>query len=82
MHACVAPLPGNDRGSATRGRAVTTDAPQPETPDDTGVTQPADPFEPEAPAHVDPDPEAVADEEDVDDEAAVEGADPTPPQPS
>ena len=59
---------------------MTTDAP--ETPDDTGVTQPADPFEPEAPAHVDPDLETVADDEDLDEEATADEADPTPPQPS
>ncbi|MDZ5661574.1 hypothetical protein SFC79_07330 [Nocardioides sp. S-58] len=41
-----------------------------------------DRLEPEAPAHVDPDPEAVVHDGDRDDEAVVEGADPTPPQPS
>ncbi len=58
---------------------MTTDAPTPETPDDTGVTQPADPFEPEAPAHVDPDQETVAHDEDLDDEATADEADPASP---
>ena len=58
---------------------MTIDAPDPETPDDTGVTQPADPFEPEAPAHVDPDPETVAHDEDLDDEAIADEVDPVLP---
>jgi hypothetical protein len=41
--------------------------------------QPADPFEPEAPAHLDPDPETAAHEPD---DATTDGADPAPPQPS
>lgn len=58
---------------------MTIDAPN---PDDTDVTQPADPFEPEAPAHVDPDPETVAHDEDLDDEATADEAPPAPRQPS
>ena len=41
--------------------------------------QPADPFEPEAPAHLDPDAETSAHRED--DEPDVDGAEPAPPQP-
>ena len=44
--------------------------------------QPADPFEPEAPAHIDPDAETAAHQGHDDEEAAVDGADPAPPQPS
>ncbi len=55
---------------------MTTD--QPEDEGDL-FEQPADPFEPEAPAHLDPDAETLAHE---DDESTVDGADPAPPQPS
>ena len=41
--------------------------------------QPADPFEPEAPAHVDPDAETPAHR--VADEPGVDEAEPAPPQP-
>lgn len=51
-----------------------------EVPDD-ATEQPADPFEPEAPAHVDPDAETIVHDEDVDDEAVVDEADPAPDQP-
>ena len=54
---------------------------EPEMPGEAGTPQPADPFEPEAPAHVDPDPETAA-HRDHDEEATVDGADPAPPQPS
>jgi hypothetical protein len=52
----------------------------PEVPEDV-TEQPADPFEPEAPAHVDPDAETIVHDEDVDDEAVVDEADPSPGQP-
>lgn len=49
---------------------------------DTDLDQPADPFEPEAPAHLDPDAETAAHLDDADEESAVDGADPGPQQPS
>jgi hypothetical protein len=49
---------------------------------DTDLDQPADPFEPEAPAHLDPDPETAAHHAGADEGSAVDGADPAPPQPS
>lgn len=64
---------------------MTTDAPtpeMPEMPDDIGDTPPDDPFEPEAPAHLDPDPETIAHDEDLDDEATADEAAPIPHQPS
>ena len=54
---------------------------EPDMPGAAGAPQPSDPFEPEAPAHVDPDPETAA-HRDEDDEATIDGADPAPPQPS
>ena len=54
---------------------------EPDMPGEAGTPQPADPFEPEAPAHIDPDPETSAHRDD-DEEATVDGADPAPPQPS
>lgn len=50
-------------------------------PEEAGAPQPADPFEPEAPAHIDPDPETAAHRDD-DEEAAVDEANPAPDQPS
>ena len=38
---------------------MTQDDAQPDMPGEAGSPQPSDPFEPEAPAHVDPDPETV-----------------------
>ena len=49
---------------------------------DAGPDQPVDPFEPEAPAHVDADLETVAHDEDLDDEATADEAAPAPRQPS
>ena len=49
---------------------------------DTEPDQPVDPFEPEAPAHLDPDAETAAHHADADEESVVDGADPAPPQPS
>ena len=60
---------------------MTQDDAQPDMPGEAGSPQPSDPFEPEAPAHLDPDPETAA-HRDEDDEATVDGADPAPPQPS
>jgi hypothetical protein len=60
---------------------MTQDDAEPDMPGEAGSPQPADPFEPEAPAHIDPDPETAA-HRDADDEAVVDGADPSPPQPS
>jgi hypothetical protein len=60
---------------------MTQDDARPDMPGEAGSPQPSDPFEPEAPAHVDPDPETVAHRDD-DHEATIDGADPTPPQPS
>ena len=54
----------------------------PEEPDLEQPEQPADPFEPEAPAHIDPDPEAIVDALDADEEALVDEADPAPDQPA
>jgi hypothetical protein len=47
-------------------------------PDDAA---PEDPFEPEAPAHVDPDEETIVHDEDLDDEAVVDEVDPATDQP-
>lgn len=44
------------------------------------IEQPADPFEPEAPAHVDPDAETIVHDEDRDQEAVVDEADPATEQ--
>ena len=43
---------------------------------------PDEPGEPEAPAHHDPDPEAIVHVEDHDQESLVDGADPSPEQPT
>ena len=48
-------------------------------PDD--VTPAEDPFEPEAPAHADPDEETVVHDEDLDDEAVVDEVEHTPEEP-
>ena len=60
---------------------MTQDDAQPDLPSEAGTPQPADPFEPEAPAHVDADPETAA-HRDANADATVDGADPSPPQPS
>ena len=60
---------------------MTQDDAQPDMPGEAGTPQPSDPFEPEAPAHDDPDPETVA-HRDADQEATVDEADPAPEQPS
>jgi hypothetical protein len=49
-------------------------------PDD--ATEAEDPFEPEAPAHLDPDEETIVHVEDLDDEAVVDEAEPAPEQPT
>ena len=49
---------------------------------DDEIEQPADPFEPEAPAHVDPDAEAIAHDEDPDEEAVVDEAGPGTERPA
>ncbi len=46
------------------------------------AAQPEDPFEPEAPAHLDPDEETVVHDEDLDDEAVVDETEPAPGQPT
>jgi hypothetical protein len=58
---------------------MSTHDPRVVEPDDDNLTVPtADPFEPEAPAHVDPDEETIVHALDPDEEAAV---DETPPDP-
>jgi hypothetical protein len=54
----------------------------PEDDDEALVAQPADPFEPEAPAHLDPDEETIVHASDADEEAAVDEAVPTPSSPA
>jgi hypothetical protein len=49
---------------------------------DTEPDQPVDPFEPEAPAHLDPDEETAAHRAGADEESTVDDADPAAPQPS
>jgi hypothetical protein len=44
--------------------------------------QPADPFEPEAPAHLEPDGETIVHDEDLDQEDLVDEPAPAPDQPS
>jgi hypothetical protein len=58
---------------------MTQDDAQPDMPGGAGTPQSSGQVEPEAPAHVDPDPETAAHH---DAEATVDGADPAPPQPS
>ena len=57
-----------------------TDQPGSDTPDE--LDQAAESFEPEAPAHLDPDAETVVHHEDVDEEAVVDESDPAPDQPA
>ncbi len=46
---------------------------------DSELDQPVDPFEPEAPAHLDPDAETAAHLSDADEEAVIDEADQVPP---
>lgn len=57
---------------------MTTHDPERDTSEEPDLEQPEDPFEPEAPAHDDPDPEAIVHALDGDEEAAVDEADPAP----
>jgi hypothetical protein len=72
--------PGYVVGTRREDDVMPFDDDELEVPDDV-TEQPADPFEPEAPAHVDPDAETIVHDEDVDDEAVVDEADPAPDQP-
>ena len=51
-----------------------------ETPDE--LEQAAEPFEPEAPAHLDPDAETVVHDEDLDEEAVVDEEEPALDEPA
>lgn len=51
-----------------------------DTPND--LEQAAEAFEPEAPAHLDPDAEAIVHDEDLDEEAVVDEEEPSPTEPS
>jgi hypothetical protein len=57
-----------------------TDQAGDDTPDE--LEQVTEPFEPEAPAHLDPDAETVVHEEDLDEEALVDEADSALDQPA
>ncbi|WP_299930760.1 hypothetical protein [uncultured Nocardioides sp.] len=57
-----------------------TDQAGTDAPDE--LEQAGEPFEPEAPAHLDPDAEAVVHDEDLDEEALVDESDPAPDQPA
>jgi hypothetical protein len=73
---------GYSRASAREDDAVTTHDPERDTFEEPELEQPVDPFEPEAPAHDDPDPEAIVDALDADEEALVDEADPAPGRPA
>ena len=60
---------------------MSTHDPERDTFEELEPEQPEDPFEPEAPAHDDIDPEAIVDALDADEEAAVDEADPAPGRP-
>jgi hypothetical protein len=55
---------------------MTANDPELDAPEET------EPYEPEAPAHDDPDAETIVHVEDLDDEAVVDESDPAPEQPT